>query len=356
MDMRKAGMLIVNIADTVLKAALTAKTVPSSCTSSSSSSILLPTPSTSYSTSMSMRTKKTRPLSLSAAKTVLQSTSSIVHREQSVSSILDDLRTLCCDSTASDRDRDKALDEGDSLTYSREGEGDENDPRSAVTQSPVSNHENMESISTKDLKSYQGSDYRGQSCPPVATVNPMDFTSTTVLRNHTTGVDTGSYEPYSRAPVQKVTAQSRRVPVCRGNTGPTVHPAVPETKNSEKILQLERVLNYIGGPSLLLYGGTMIVIACGSLLVLIDTQGTAGVVNADTPGLWRHFRSFLLGSGSVFFLGRKGSSDSNADEGEGEGEGEKDGGARDKERTRALVGCEQAFLRGHNASIGLLEV
>ena len=272
-----------------------------------------------------------------------------------MSSILDDLRTLCCDSTTSDkdrdRDRDRALDEGDSLTYSREGEGDENDPRSAVTQSPVSNHDNMESISTKDVKSYQGSDYRGQSCPPVATVNPMDFASTTVLRNNTIGVDTGSYEPYNRAPAQKVTAQSRRV-----STGPTVHPAVPETKNSEKILQLERVLNYSGGPCLLLYGGTMIVIASGSLLVLIDTQGTAGVANADTPGLWRHFRSFLMGSGSVFFLGRRDSSDSHAEEGEGEGEGEKEGGVRDKERTRALVGCEQAFLRGHNASIGLLEV
>ena len=149
-----------------------------------------------------------------------------------------------------------------------------------------------------------------------------------------------------------------------------MHTVVPETKNSEKILQLERVLGYSGGPALLLYDGKMLVTASGSLLVLIDTQGTAGVASAETPGLWRYFRSFLLGTGSVLFLGRRDSSgshvaeeeykdeDEDEDGGEGEGEGEGGRGARwrDRDRTRALVGCEQAFLRGHTASIGLLEV
>lgn len=351
-DTRKAGMLIVNIADIAMETVPTAKGPPGP-------SLLLPI--TLSSPSQSQGGKKTRPLSLSlsAAKTILQS--NFTHKEQSVSSILDDLRTLCCDSNSSDR----GLDEGDSLTYSREG--DENDPKSAVSQSPLSNPEYVESARTKDLKSSQGLVGRKPSCP-ASTVNPMDCTASTVLRNNTTGLDSGSYEPYKKATVQKITAVSRKNPVCRSYTESTVHPAVPETKNSEKILQLERVLGYSGGPSLLLYDGKMLVTASGSLLVLIDIQGTAGVASAENPGLWRYFRSFLLGTGSVLFLGRRDSSGSvvtgeeHKDEGEGKGEGDDEGEGgrsargRDRDRTRALVGCEQAFLRGHTASIGLLEV
>ena len=350
-DTRKAGMLIVNIADMAMKTVPTAK-------GPLGPSLLLPM---TLSSSQSQGGNKTRALSLSlsAAKTILQS--NLTHTEQSVSSVLDDLRTLCCDSTAGDR----GLDEGDSLTYSREG--DENDPKSAVSHSPLSNPEYSESAETKDIKSSQGLVGRKPSCP-ASTVNPMDFTASTVLRNNTAGLDSGSYEPYKIAPIQKITAVSRKIPVCRSYTGPTVHPAVPETKNSEKILQLERVLGYSGGPSLLLYDGKMLVTASGSILVLIDTQGTAGVASAEIPGLWRYFRSFLLGTGSVLFLGRRNSAgshgteeeykDEDEDEGEGEGEGEGGRGARgrDRDRTRALVGCEQAFLRGHTASIGLLEV
>ena len=98
---------------------------------------------------------------------------------------------------------------------------------------------------------------------------------------------------------------------------------------------MERVMSYCGGPSLLLYEGKLLIIASATLLVLIDTEGTAGSADTSNPGLWRVFKSFANAWGSAQEDGIDGTLGS---------------------KVPRVIGCEQAFLKGHGATIGLLEV
>jgi WD40 repeat protein len=98
---------------------------------------------------------------------------------------------------------------------------------------------------------------------------------------------------------------------------------------------MERVLSYSGGPALLLYEGKMLVIASGALLVLIDVNGSASSAAVGSPGLWRAFKSFAA-VGEAREVGAK-----KIEEGEN--------------LSKSVIGCEQAFLKGHTAPIGLLE-
>ena len=125
-------------------------------------------------------------------------------------------------------------------------------------------------------------------------------------------------------------------------TGAFLRPSVPDTKPHERLLKMERVMSYSGGPSLLLHQGKLLVIASAALLVLIDTEGSASGADRSNPGFWRNFKSFSQWS----------------ETGSDRGEQDKDGADRPLSggEPKALLGCEQAFLKGHTASIGLLEL
>ena len=143
-------------------------------------------------------------------------------------------------------------------------------------------------------------------------------------------------------------------------TGPIVKSTTPVTKPFERVLALERTLGYSGGPALILYEGKMMLIACGSLLVLLDVEGD-GVANASSssPGLWRAFKSFgirmteeLAQSHVTKDVGGGVSSSSVPESSRKAPQGEPDLAAFSKVRD----GTEQAFLRGHTSNVGLLEV
>ncbi len=103
-------------------------------------------------------------------------------------------------------------------------------------------------------------------------------------------------------------------------SGSIIRPAIPETNLVDRVLSLERILGYSGGSSLLLYDAKMIVVSSGSLVVLIDIDGTAYQhMQLENPGLWRAFKNANYTSAM-----------------------------NDK--------YKQAFLRGHNSNITLLEV
>lgn len=125
-------------------------------------------------------------------------------------------------------------------------------------------------------------------------------------------------------------------------TGAFVRPGVPDTKPHERLLQMERVMSYSGGPSLLLHQGKLLVIASAALLVLIDTEGSASSADRSNPGFWRNFKSFSQASevGSEGEIFDKSSAESLPSGSE----------------PKAIMGCEQAFLKGHTAAIGLLEL
>ena len=138
-----------------------------------------------------------------------------------------------------------------------------------------------------------------------------------------------------RTPSGKILNSSLKTPLNGTNT--ILRTGIPETKPHERILQMERVLSYCGGPSLLLNEGKLLVIASSSLIVLIDTHGSAVNADINNPGLWRVFKSFTTGTLN------------NTDE--------KDNNNNFEGRIPSeVMGCEQAFLKGHNASIGLLEL
>ena len=130
-------------------------------------------------------------------------------------------------------------------------------------------------------------------------------------------------------------------------TGAFLKPSIPDTKPHERVLQMERVMSYSGGPSLVLYQGKLLVIASASLLVLIDVEGSAGCADRSNPGLWRIFKSFH--QGVLAEAGGEGTDRDKAYIGRIEGE-------RGIQTSKAVLGCEQAFLRGHTAAIGLLEL
>ncbi len=115
------------------------------------------------------------------------------------------------------------------------------------------------------------------------------------------------------------TSQSKQRQSCTPS-GSIVRPTIPETSLVDRVLSLERILGYSGGSSLLLYEGKMIVVSSGSLIVLIDVDGTAQEhTQLEAPGLWRAFKNANYTSA-----------------------------INDK--------YKQAFLRGHSNNITLLEV
>ena len=142
-------------------------------------------------------------------------------------------------------------------------------------------------------------------------------------------------------------------------TGAVVRPAIPPTKPSERVLAIERVLSYSGGPALLLYEGKLMMNTCGNLIVLIDVEGSAATADLDNPGFWKAFKSYAeveerrrrqrdkgkgggLDMHDDFSPTASGSNVSDVD------------GAGSFSKTKG--GCEQTFLRGHTAPIGILEM
>eukprot|EP01032_Pedospumella_encystans_P017145 gene17145-19547_t len=107
-----------------------------------------------------------------------------------------------------------------------------------------------------------------------------------------------------------------------GNTG-VVKYTIPETLPGDRVLQLERLLGYSGGPAVLLYEGRMLLLATGSLLVMVDLDKEDRPV--PTNGLFRAFKSVTSLGTSV--------------------------AGSDRE-----LGFKQSFLRGHAHPIGLIEV
>lgn len=110
----------------------------------------------------------------------------------------------------------------------------------------------------------------------------------------------------------------------------TVHSAVAgsatpghgqHTQQLQSVIQLEHVNSYTGGPAVLLYGGSMMALASGSLIVLIDLCSTdANRPATPSTGFWRYFHASTSGAG----LGNSG-------------------------------GFQQTYLRGHASSIGIIE-
>lgn len=88
-----------------------------------------------------------------------------------------------------------------------------------------------------------------------------------------------------------------------------------DTPQRERVLRLERVLNYAGGTALTLYDGKLLLVASGTLLVLADIAGAA---DTEDYGFWKAFRQ--------------------------------------TEETNSMAGYRQAFVTGHKAAIGIIEV
>lgn len=100
-----------------------------------------------------------------------------------------------------------------------------------------------------------------------------------------------------------------------------VSQACKDPPQRERILRLERILNYAGSMALTLYDGKLLLLASGCLLVLLDLTGAAGAAGAEEHGFWRAFEQ--------------------------------------PDSTMATVtetGYRQAFLGGHAAAIGIMEV
>ena len=141
------------------------------------------------------------------------------------------------------------------------------------------------------------------------------FSDENVNLNFTTNVDSS----HAKNNINTNTSQSKQRHACTPS-GSIVRPTIPETSLVDRVLSLERILGYSGGSSLLLYDGKMIVVSSGSLIVLIDVDGTAHQhMQLEAPGLWRAFKNANYTSA-----------------------------INDK--------YKQAFLRGHNNNITLLEV
>lgn len=101
--------------------------------------------------------------------------------------------------------------------------------------------------------------------------------------------------------------------------------ALQETLAEDRILSLDRMLQYAGGPSLLLYQGLMLVVASGPILVLIDVRSAARDVlrSSPTPGFWKAFSDISPQAGRP---------------------------------DTAPDAVQQACLRGHTSDIGILKV
>ena len=145
-------------------------------------------------------------------------------------------------------------------------------------------------------------------------------------------------------------------------TGAVVRPAIPPTKPSERVLAIERVLSYSGGPALLLYEGKLVMNTCGNLIVLIDVEGSAATADLDNPGFWKAFKSYAEVEERrrrQRDKGKGGGLDVQDDDfspmatGSGSNVSDVDG-AGSFSKTKG--GCEQSFLRGHTAPIGILEM
>ena len=93
---------------------------------------------------------------------------------------------------------------------------------------------------------------------------------------------------------------------------------VPEVSPSDRLLSLERLLGYNGGPSVLLYEGRMLLLATHSLLVMIDLQSDVCLTSPTSHGLWKAFRNAVSSS--------------------------------------TTGGFRQAILRGHSAPVTIIEV
>ena len=136
--------------------------------------------------------------------------------------------------------------------------------------------------------------------------------------------------------LRKKTQTSAANPASTGSSAPLItRHGIPDTASHQKVLSLQRLLHYSGGPSLLLYDGKMIVQASGRHLVLVDVEGKAEVeINraaVGNAGLWRAFGNQTSGVGVKDDLGELSSQ-------------------------LSVEGYRQAFLKGHSRTIGLLEV
>jgi hypothetical protein len=121
-------------------------------------------------------------------------------------------------------------------------------------------------------------------------------------------------------------SQGTTAGVVSASSSAVFRPTVPETPSQERVLSLQRILHYSGGPALLLYDGKMIVQLSGRLIVLVDVEDTVekqpGIVN---QGLWRAFAKGSLDATTTASLSTSG-------------------------------GYRQAFLKGHHKPISFLEV
>ena len=276
----------------------------------------------------------------------------------------------------------------DSLNYSSDGDENTNTDANSISNHLAQSDASVRGESLDRTSNEKGDKDRGsavkisgskRSVSPIPTpLKSAPLPSSppcTILKRNTTliAATAPQYNPLSRSPPPRTPLSQRAGPI-HGSARCTA----PDTNASERVLQIERVLGYSGGPCLLLCEGKMLVIASGSMLVLIDTQGGAGCESAESPGLWKHFRSFLRGAGAVRFKGSIVQAEAMAEgvmesawKGGGQGMGKGQGGKpgmgggqgggysqsfTDPKKWRAMAGCEQAFLKGHKQNIGLLEV
>lgn len=130
---------------------------------------------------------------------------------------------------------------------------------------------------------------------------------------------------------------------------------VPEIKATDKILNLEKVLGYSGGPAVLLYNGELLIISTGPLLILID-------LNREVPGASSFDDRCGLDDSMISKLNSppsKSVSRSLPVQVAATGNSRCHGlwrAFKDSFRERNCVGFRQAILRGHTGSIGFIEV
>lgn len=164
--------------------------------------------------------------------------------------------------------------------------------------------------------------YQTQSLPIAAVSTPNVEVENIATINSTTPSSTRTRQHTLSQP--SVTPPSSIVKQC-----------IPETDPADRVLALDRIMGYAGGPSLLLYDAKLLVITCDSLIVLIDIDGLAPTYLQDQqhPGLWKAFKSHNYTSstsGNADITSAISNSSSNIN--------------------------KQAFLKGHSGAIGILEV
>jgi hypothetical protein len=149
--------------------------------------------------------------------------------------------------------------------------------------------------------------------------NKMKFKSR-VWRQSPTGK--GDLSSRINSPLEKTVVSAKTMSTLSSSSSSIFKPLSSTTPSAERVLSLERLLGYHGGPAVFLYDSKMLLHASGRVIVAVDLDGVttkSSESEATAVGFWRAFRN---------------KSSSN----------------------RPVEGYHQAFIKGHKNKIGIIQV